>query len=278
MKKHSQLPYHANTLRLSVKQDNWLFPNLTKVVMTGIGDSSWSRLRNDINLELALGNNRLAFSLLSLPSVEHYCQTSAMGPLVLSGIIVKPLHPPKIVTHHYALPETPWPYPVLEPIVLGAINRFIYCASARFGTLEPITADIVDHQFLPLLDGVTCPLMTRGTVVREIDSVSTTIGSTMVPYTEEVPIEEVSLIGTYIEVYNLARNFQDDNEQEMSSEETKTALSWPFSLDVCEALERLGDTRWGRWKGRVKIRNREDIPACPSCGFYGNRPEGVDPF
>lgn len=148
-----------------------------------------------------------------------------MGPLSLSGIIIKPLHPPKIVTHHYALPETPWPYSALEPIVLGATNRFIYCASVRFGSLERITADRVNESLIELLDGIICPLTQRTTVIQEIDATSRKVRSTMIPYTKEVPIEDVSLDGTYIEVYNLMRNFQCEEVVTMSQEETKKAFS-----------------------------------------------------
>jgi hypothetical protein len=71
MKKHHQLPDHANTVRLSIQEGNWLFPNLKKVAMTSIGDSSWGRLQQDADLDRTLGDNRLPLPLLSLPSVEH---------------------------------------------------------------------------------------------------------------------------------------------------------------------------------------------------------------
>jgi hypothetical protein len=276
MRKHHQLPNHANTVRLSIQQGNWLFPNLKKVAMTSIGDCSWGRMRQDNTLDCVLGDNRLPLSLLSLPSVEHYCQTSAVGPLSLSSDVVRPLHPPKIVTSHYALRETPWPYHTFEPIVLGAINRYIYCASSRVGTPYPLTADLITSESSSMLDVIAVPLMTRHTVIQEIESTSRDIDKACIPFTKEVPFDKVSLEGTYIEVYNVFRNFEDN--ETISDEDSKHAKSWPFAPDVCEALEKLGDGIWGRWKGRVKIRNKEDIPDCPACGYSGHRTVGVDPF
>jgi hypothetical protein len=276
MKKHHQLRDHANTVRLSIQEGNWLFPSLKKVAMTSIGDSSWGRMRQNVALDRTLGDNRLPLSLLSLPSVEHYCQTSAMGPLSLSDKIVRPLNPPKVVTSHYALPETPWPCYTFEPIVLGAINRYIYCASLRVGTPYPLTADLITSESSSMLEGIAFFLMSRHKVIQEIEPTPRDIGKAGIPFTRDVPFDKVSLEGTYIEIYNMFRNFEDD--QTISDEDSKHAKSWPLAPDVCEALEKLGDGFWGRWKGRVKIRNKEDIPDCPACGYSGHRPVGVDPF
>jgi hypothetical protein len=88
--KHSKLPHFANIIRSSTRGGPGLLPNLKTVAMTGIGDSSWGRLADDYARDVRLGSNRLAYSLMSLPSVEHYCQTGSMGPLALDGRVYQP--------------------------------------------------------------------------------------------------------------------------------------------------------------------------------------------
>jgi hypothetical protein len=119
-----------------------------------------------------------------------------------------------------------------------------------------------------MLEAIAFPLMSRHTVIQEIESTSRDIDKAGIPFTKEVPFDKVSLEGTYIEVYNMFRNFEDN--ETISDEDSKHAKSWPFAPDVCQALEKLGDGIWGRWKGRVKIRNKEDIPDCPACGYSGH--------
>jgi hypothetical protein len=163
-----------------------------------------------------------------------------------------------------------------EPIVLGATNRFIYDAMARFPTARPVLPSEVGPGMLTTLVTTIHSLTRRTHVIREVDSDMRQIGSSGIPGTERVEFEDVSLDGTYIEVYNSVRNFQGDHNS--SEDESRNGPSWPFFPEVCRALEKLGATRWERWKGRVRILNREDIPDCPACGYSGHRPVGVDPF
>jgi hypothetical protein len=135
-----------------------------------------------------------------------------------------------------------------EPIVLGATNRFIYDAMARFPTARPVLPSEVGPGMLTTLVTTIHSLTRRTHVIREVDSDMRQIGSSGIPGTERVEFEDVSLDGTYIEVYNSVRNFQGDHNS--SEDESRNGPSWPFFPEVCRALEKLGATRWE--DGRVE--------------------------
>jgi hypothetical protein len=70
-----------------------VMPRLKRVVMLGAVD-------NERNIEEQHVVKGMGDVLLSLPSVEYYCQSSGLGPLSLSNKISQPLHPPRIATFH----------------------------------------------------------------------------------------------------------------------------------------------------------------------------------
>jgi hypothetical protein len=266
-----KMPYHTNSLREALHTDDPPFPLLKTVAMGGHGDSSFGRLKGDAKSAMTLPTERIALSLLSLPSVEHYCQSVALGPLAVPPEIFKPLHPPKIVTFHYAFAEIDVDdTPMQAPIILGATNRLIYCAPMRVGTEEPITHKHINNTSANLIQFLIA-FLSRKSVIVEVNDESQEDPATTSSNMRVVDFDKVSLDGTFIEVYNQVRNVKVNGTEPAPRDDP----GWPWSRKTCEAMEKLGDTLWGRWKGRVKIRNREDIPACPSCGFDGHRPESV---
>jgi hypothetical protein len=246
-------------------------PLLKTVSMGGYGDSTFGCLRPDYAIAKAIPHDRLSLALLSLPTVEHYCQHMSMGPLAVAEEIFKPLNPPKTVTFHYAFPETEFSEVLLPPIILGATNRFIYCSPLRFGTSRPLTPSELVESSKSILGLIGAFLSTRQRVTEEVKP-GTPVGSSGdIPGTNKIPFDQVSLDGTYIEIYNQIRNVEAKGTAPAPRDEP----GWPFSPEAYKAMEKEGDKLWGRWKGRVKIRNREDIPACPVCGFDGHRHETV---
>jgi hypothetical protein len=265
----------ANQIRRSARKGDNPFPLLKNVIMTGLGDSSWGCMRGDYEFECAYTHNRINIALLGLPSVQHYCQTSAMGPFSLPSQILKPLHPPKVVTFHYAFPEITWPNHFKPPLVLGAINRYIQASPTRIATPIPLEPARVDIDCPVLLANVYCVMAGRDVVIQELAPDSSLGSHPDIPGAALVPLTQVSLDGTFIEFYNTIKNVEQ-KEVPMTSAESRTAPSWPLSRKTCEALDDFGNQLWGeQWTGRVKTRNKEEIPACPACGFDGVKPVGA---
>lgn len=265
-----KMAHHTIAIRKAMQTDDPPFPLLKTVAMGGHGDSSFGCHKGDYESAMKLPTERIALSLLSLPSVEHYCQSVAMGPLAVPQEMFKPIHPPKTVTFHYAFPENDFATGVLfAPIVLGATNRLIYCSPLRVGSTYPMPPTLINETSAELIQMVTA-FLSRTSVIEEVaespEDAETTSSNMRV-----VNLDSVSLDGTYIEIYNQVRNVKQNGMTPAPRDEP----GWPWSQETCEAMEKLGSTKWGRWRGRVKIRNREDIPVCPSCGFSGHRPESV---
>lgn len=191
----------------------------------------------------------LPFFLANLPSVKHYCQWSATGPLALPNQTCKVVNPPEIVTiHNPSMLEEFGPM-WLPPIILGATNRLMFnstnlvCSSED--RVESITYDSMESFLKPLEN------MFGDVPVLQANSDGY----------EVVSFDSVSLDNTRVELYDYVRHcsFLDPSD-------IGTADSRPTDLSEIQSVL---DERIGRWKGKVFLNNREDCPPCSACGFEG---------
>lgn len=97
----------ALRMRGAIRNGMNVMPSLKRVVMMGVVD-------NERNIEEQYVAKGMGDVLLSLPSVEYYCQSSALGPLSMSNTISQPLHPPRIATFHLSRSSKIW-------------KSFLYC-------------------------------------------------------------------------------------------------------------------------------------------------------
>jgi hypothetical protein len=82
---HSQTGFAAIELIKLRHQGLNIFPRLKRVTMSESGDQSWGSHSSDYDLVNSLEPSWLGFTLLDLPSVEHYCQSTIYGPLALTS-------------------------------------------------------------------------------------------------------------------------------------------------------------------------------------------------
>jgi hypothetical protein len=127
--------------------------------MSESGDQSWGSHSSDYDLVNSLAPSWLGFTLLDLPSVEQYCQSTIYGPLALTSAWYKPRYPPKTVTFHPI--ETLDLLDSTRPsIIFGATNRYMFPHHHRtFGSNDDIDLLLemgeLDRILDPIIDIVT---------------------------------------------------------------------------------------------------------------------------
>jgi len=255
----------ALRMREAIRNGMNVMPSLKRVVMTGAVD-------NERNIEEQYVAKGMGDVLLSLPSVGYYCQSSALGPLSMSNTISQPLHPPRIAIFHLSRSSKIWKSSLYPPIVVGAINRYIFSGGLRLESPRPlipsdITAELADAMFaivnmLCMRNWVEKQTAPGGFVLLVEDS------STR----NRIPFSSAFLNDTKIEIYNWIVNVIGADPNVIESLEKKPERIHPLSRDVCETIERLLDDRIGPWRGKVILRNADDVPACPACAYDGPIP------
>lgn len=247
-----------------------ILPRLRVVSMGGIcgdiyNDPSAPALEHQLHPEFGKKCKILPHALLDLPSVQHYCQAVAYGPLSLPNRIIKPETPIISYTQHNR--GAPMLVPCrhcfrthLPPIILGATNRY-YCDTshivssainlnhhlAALGSLSPILA-MFNRPDIIVADpdtGEPIPLGSR-------------IGSKMYK-------------GTTVEIYNFIRVVKIgfltifDNAEAERGKSNMFGSRPPQSLSFFQ--EYLDRALPEIWRGKVKLMNREEAPDCEACGF-----------
>lgn len=244
-------------------------PSLERVVLGSLQNSKgkeWDGLhflsdadKNALPLSIPL-------SILTFATIRHYCQSMRAGPLCLDEPVLVS-NPPRVCTYHIT-PEylglTPNNY---FPVVLGAINRYIFPYSYLI-TCGP-TGQIVDD--IDELSVILMPLMTFG----QAKNVLVLPGEAGGPMrTDKLSNHKDTVAKTDIEIYGLVkcvnltlgemylqRGYYLRN-QHFPQRHNDFARRPPSSL---KPAQELANTMAGDFKGRVVLKNRADTPACTAC-------------
>jgi hypothetical protein len=227
--------------------------------MSESGDQSWGMNEWDVPISQEYGFNRLPAYFLNLPNVEHYCQSTMVGPLSLNGDIYKLRNPPSIVTFHPAQALQVF-YGYAPPIILGATNRYMFPREHRiFGPVPDIeilvTAGQLEHLLLPIVH-----------MVQARERVSVLEDKADAPLAGVTARASVSILDTTIELYNYIRRFPLSDDNYPGGFETDIP---PLPASDLAPIQAALDARLGRWKGRVILKNDEECSPCSACGRSG---------
>lgn len=245
------------------------FANLERVIMNGDGDQSWGDYGHDFTLPVdalpwpspvwdefgypnALSTKPMPHLLLNLESVKYYCQSSIGGPFALKADYIQPFRNPEIVTFHTRsqfLGRAGYRTP---PLVIGSVNRYIFDRPRYViskGDGDEIDLDDIMGQLLPI----------QGLLMLRADALFLYPDSyQFIPFRDE---EQVPLGDTTIELYNYFRHIVPSEACLDSQGQVRVG---PSNLKGMQAhVDRVA----GRWKGRVVLKNLEDIEPCPACGL-----------
>ena len=247
-----------------------VFSKLQTVSMGGIGeriynsDSAYA-VEKELTKRCQDRGRILALALLDLPTVQHYCQSVAYGPLALPNRLLVSESALKTFTlHHRGRPlfcNCKWDcdHTHSPPMVLGAVNRY-FCKTLTYIPL-PIKPEFEAKWTLILL-----PIITM--LCRPAISLANPETGETVPFEGEITAELIE--GTLVEIYDFVRTHACDKslrkkiKKDMGIVKTlpPQSLSW-FQDKLDEILAKCTEG----WVGRVKFLNREEAPLCPACGF-----------
>jgi hypothetical protein len=244
---------------------NQAFAKLERVTMAEDGVKRWDAPWTDLTLgytfpiwaQMGKGPPIASNSLLPRPiphylvglkSVKHYCQSSRLGPLALKHSNTRPASSPEIVTHH--LHEEIGPRDMhLPPIVIGSVNRYIFQAPPQIVTYKG--------------NGDTLPYGIVGPIIEALYESLTDQKQALLLHSDGfqfVPLEDIPLDTTTIEVYGYCKHVDFDEAVDRSSDQD----SAPSNLRGIQVeLDGILDERW---KGKIVLKNREDAPSCSACG------------
>jgi hypothetical protein len=249
-----------------------ILPKLQFVSMGGIGEQIFNGpqgwiLNKDLDNEFIMGIKLLAPALLDIPSVQHYCQAVAHGPLALPGRTIISQSALKTFTLHHHRErlifcncERSCDHTHSPPIILGAINRY-YCQNRGYDS-DPITPQFANGWSRKIL----MPILQM--LCRPVLSIADPETGKMLPFKGEITAE--LLEGTQIEIYNIFRTYRADKSLRKKIKKNKKIVETlpPQSLSWFQnTLEGYLDQCCSGWVGRVKFYNREDAPLCPACGY-----------
>ena len=245
----------ADWLQRTSERGEDMLPSVERIVLMGrVDDATSSRA-------IKVLSKGLADVLIRNPSVKHFCQSSILGPLAMSGALYKPLHTPVTVTYHIGQSPYIWQWGETIPVVLGTTNRYICANPVKFATLSSSKTSDIDDQWLGPLNPLIRMLTLDNKIVRERAK----------NVLEEVPLESALLEGTTVELYNLVSDMVMAPLPPAQLAEHRRLGTWatpdlkPLTLEVRQALAKRLDARIGPWKGRVVFRNADEIPLCPAC-------------
>jgi hypothetical protein len=207
----------------------------------------------------------LPHALLDLPTVKHYCQAVAYGPLSLPNRTIKPKT--RIISYTLHQRGTPMFCSCVDcfedhspPIILGAINRY-YCDGDRL-----IPSSINPHhypQFSEYLKPVLAMFARPDVIIADPET------GTPIPF--QGRINSKSHKGTTVEIYDYFRTVDigfrtlSDIHEAMSKRSPTYGSLSPQSLSFFQ--ESLDQALPEIWRGKVKLKNREEAPSCQACGF-----------
>lgn len=242
------------------KQSRTIFSNLERVTMPGPQNSwIWGFDQDEIDsFHTYIRPAPLPHFFINLPSVKHYCQGLATGPLALSHDIIKLEHPPEIVTIHPGGMLDEWGPSWSPPIVLGAINRFMCDQSHSTTSRTDDGSDLREHELSEMLRHVKRVFHS----IRDILIVPRK-GFEHLGFERKSP-SSVSLEGTTVELYDYVRH-----------NNSLRGKPWMAYGDQCPPgslayLQARIDEHLGRWKGKVFLKNLEEMSPCPACGMEGS--------
>jgi len=252
-------------LRKFITEGLTILPNLRTVSMGGIGEAIYNGsfapyIEQYYDCHFDDSRKLLPHSLIDLPTVSHYCQAVAFGPLALPSKILKLQSPLETFTHH------PRPSPLFSlcrnvqatcspPVILGAVNRY-YCEAAISIPYSMVGKAEVD------LTGLMDPILAM--LSRSVYVADPTTGTTVISNDEATDID-----GTVIELYAYVRAVDEKDLAALtrgySAFSNKLQELAPQSLvDLQAHLDTLLPEEW---KGKVWLKNREDAPPCPAYGL-----------
>jgi hypothetical protein len=220
-----------------------IFGSLERICMTTTGDQSWGTHLQHHIVDQYFGHAWLPTALLNLPTAQHYCQSSMLGPLAIPNMGYRPTYPPKIVTFHYPHPYGFWDPNKRPPIVFGSINRFM--------SPNPFVLHIPDGGNMRMVGGlreVFSPLLN---MLDFFEPVSFQTGDEIhSQYLDNESQIDPTITGTILEVYN----FIDLRGRGSSAKNLAK-------------LQKVLDTVLGPWTGKVILKEKSDCPPCSACGY-----------
>ena len=241
---------------------------LERVIMTGVGDQSWGRPADhnlpfdaipEMNSEYyhfgfprSLDPRPIPHFFAALESVKHYCQTCTAGPLALKNDIYRLANDPKTVTFHIGTPSSA--DPALPPIVLGTVNRYVFQAPRILisdGNGDDMEYAAVEEILRPLEDMLSA---------RDEKLCVYSNGYELNPFGEDHPY----FASTKLELYDYTRHVDLDEVIARGGVQNGTG---PSNLKGTQAQL---DRRIGGWKGKVFLKNLEEMSPCPACGMEGS--------
>jgi hypothetical protein len=220
-----------------------IFGSLNRICMTTTGDQSWGTHLQHHIVDQYFNIAWLPTALLNLPTVQHYCQSSMLGPLAIRNSGYRPTYPPKIVTYHYRHPYGFWDPNKRPPIVFGSINRFM--SPNPFVVSIPGGGDLrmvggLREVFLPLLD-----------MLDFLVPVSFQKGDDIISrYLDDESQIDSTIIGTVLELYKFI--------------ELRGRGS---SAENLASLQKALDAVLGPWTGKVILKDKSECPPCSACGY-----------
>jgi hypothetical protein len=247
--------------------DEEAFARLERVIMTGVGDQSWGQPEDyflpfdaypETNSEYHMGYPRhldprpIPHFLAAIESVKHYCQTCTAGPLALKNEIYRLANNPETVTYHIGTPSSK--DPAVPPIVLGTVNRYVF-DSPRI-LISDGNGEVMEYAAVrEILEPLIYMLQARDQKLCVYPT-----GYELNPFGEDHPYFPT----TRLELYDYTRHVDIDEVIARGGVQNGTG---PSNLKGTQAQL---DRRIGGWKGKVLLRNLEDMAPCPACGKEGS--------
>lgn len=225
-------------------------PNLTRVIMTGMGDILWrATTACEFHDMVPPAVGHLPIALLGLSNVNHLCQSAPWGPLALRDTFYRPKDPPKTYTFHYTGLEHLPADELGMPIVIGAVNRFIFPQ----GWVTPLSGSTPeDHlQRIRMLNSSVLDILER-----KLGTEDTLIG--IDDHNHKTSIRDDETESTTIELYNLVKNPRSCTTLE-EARRWRLLVKWENRL-LDQWLQ-----GW-RWKGKIEVISGSP-PPCSACGL-----------
>jgi hypothetical protein len=203
------------------------------------------------------------FLLGSTPSVKYYCQTNTSGPFAMGNHILQPDYPPEIVTYHSVRMPTPseaqkGEFGLIQPIVLGAINRYMMDAPHIVLTDSRATLSTMQAYFLPLLWSLAARTFT-------LYWSPVSWGTCRFNSTSQ------RLDCTTIEVYNYCQHIYLEDPLGYGPIPGPKYSSIEDLQAILDQLIEAKRDMIGMWKGKVFLKKSEDAPPCAACGLTDAR-------
>ena len=254
----------ANLLHNSLLHDKISpFPKLRSISLGGYQDHMWGSPLAEGWKERALKDpgvttvyKVLPVTLLAIPTVEHFCQSTEFGPLALRPIIYRPSGhlSIKIFTFHLRHPgRNQGLKRNFAPIVSGAINRYYYLHDPNIIRPGADNVNVPSERTAGQAMTVSLAQCFSGT---DYD----VVGPDMKPLVG-TSIEKDPVRNTVVELYGLCpADLGLSPTEEAQTELTRTYVTREVMQDILDSnLPEI-------WKGKVSLKSKADAPPCTACG------------